>query len=48
MKKVFRDDASNNVRTGVATVWIIADAYNAIKKAVEQGKLDVTYDGKPG
>lgn len=24
-----------------------ADAYNAITKAVEQGKLDVTYDGKP-
>ena len=24
-----------------------ADAYNAITKAVEQGKIDVTYDGKP-
>ena len=24
-----------------------ADAYNAITKAVEQGKLDITYDGKP-
>lgn len=24
-----------------------ADAYNAITKAVDQGKLDVTYDGKP-
>ena len=24
-----------------------ADAYNTITKAVEQGKLDVTYDGKP-
>ena len=24
-----------------------ADAYNAITKAVEQGKLDVTYEGKP-